>query len=90
MSAKRLLPGLLVVPAALAVCGIGYVAQVKASGREMVLRWEPGGWRFGRGDTQEASARITRVGNRVIQEKPHDETFVLGPLEVGARRWVRF
>ncbi len=87
---KRLWTGSLCILAALAILFTGYVFQVRTGGRELVVRWKPGVWRVGRDGSQEASARIIHLQNREIREKPLDSTFVVGPIELRARRWVRF
>jgi len=87
---KRFWAGSLCVLAALALLYVGYVFQVRTGGKELVARWRPGVWRLGRDDSQEASYRIIRLQNREIREKPFDNTFVVGPIELRVRRWVRF
>jgi len=87
---KRFWTGSLCILVALALLCIGYVFQVRSGGRELVVRWKLGVWRLGRDDSQEASYRIIHLQNREIREKPLDAAFAVGPIELRARRWVRF
>ncbi len=88
---KRWLIGLLgiFVPAAVAVLVVGGLLAARASDSTLILEWEPGRWSFGHDDTQIAAVWVTRVGNLQIEKKPVDAGLVLGPLKVGARRWVQ-